>query len=382
MEKAENLIRVLIIYHHLPHYRYDVFRELEDDPTLEVEFVAATRSRDGSIPTIPADLFRTFHPVRNHWIGPVMWQSGLLGILVRRRPDVVVFLGDASYLTTWLGSLLSRALGSHILFWTIGWHKPDASFRRIIRIVFYRLADKLLLYGDAGRAIGLDMGFPDTKMSVIYNSSSGPIQQMESDSTALAEFAAKLPPGDRPVATAVIRLNPVKRLDLLVEAAGNLKNRGTDVDVLLVGQGPELAQLTERAHFHGVRLFVPGPAYGDAELGMVYDVTDITVVPSAAGLTVLQSLKFGRPVITDDDIYEQMPESEAIIPGRTGDYFRHGDLQSLTDVMELWLVRRRESRSHTAEQCMASLEDRWSPHAQYLRIRGEIDEALHSRRRN
>lgn len=376
MDAVEKTLRVLVVYHHLPHYRYDVFRELENDPTLEVEFVAANRSRDGSILTIPPDALRTFHPVKNHWLGQVLWQSGLLSLLVRRRPDVVIFLGDASYLTTWLGSLLGRAIGSRILFWTIGWLRPDAGLRRIVRLAFYRLADELLLYSDVGRSIGLSMCYPAAKMAVIYNSSSGPFQQKKADPSALAEFAAKLPPGDRMVATAVIRLNAVKRLDLLIEAAGILRSRGTDVDVLLVGEGPELARLTELARSKDVRLYAPGSAYGDALLGKVYEVTDVTVVPSVAGLTVLQSLKFGRPVITHDNMHAQAPECEAIIPGRTGDYYHYGDIQSLANVMEVWLGRQRESRADTAQQCVASIEDRWSPHAQYCLIRSEIDELL------
>ena len=311
-----------------------------------------------------------------------MWQSGLIGILVRRRPDIIIFLGDASYLSTWLGALLGRALGARILFWTIGWFQPEAGLRRIFRLLFYRLAHGLLLYGHVARTIGLEMGYPDMKMSVIYNSSSGPVQHLEADPMALDEFAANLPLGDRPVATAVIRLTTVKRLDLLIEAAGILRDRGTEVDVLLVGEGPELSRLTHQAYRRGVRLFTPGPAYGEAHLRKVYDVTDVTVVPSAAGLTVLQSLKFGRPVITDDSVHTQMPESEAVMVGRTGDYYHQGDAQSLANVMGMWLARQRQSRAETAGQCIASIEDRWSAHSQYRRIRAEIVRPSHKRLRD
>lgn len=373
----EMTTRVMVVYHHLPHYRRAIFQELENDATLEVEFVAANQSRDGSIPTIPTNELGSFHPVTNHWVGRFMWQSGLLGLLIRRRPDVVIFLGDASYVTTWLGSLLGRALGSRVLFWTIGWHKPEAGVRRIVRILFYRLAHQLLLYGNVARGIGLEMGYPATRMSVIYNSSSAPSPLLATDPESLDEFATKLPSGDRPVATAVIRLNRVKRLDMLVQAASLLRSRGTDVDVLLVGEGPELAKLTDQARSLGVRLYTPGVAYGDAALARVYGVTDVTVVPSVAGLTVLQSLRYGRPVITHDNIYDQAPESEAITPGRTGDYYHYGDVESLANVMEVWLTHRRASREYTAAQCMASIQDRWSPHAQCRLIRAEIH-ALHT----
>lgn len=376
METANGSVRVLIVYQHLPHYRYDVFRELEDDPALNVEFVAAPHSRDGSIPTIPFEALRTVHAVRNHWVGPFMWQSGLLGILLRRRPHIVIFLGDVSYLTTWLGAFLSRLLGSRILFWTMGWRKQETGIRRVVRLTFYRLADKLMLYGHVGQSIGIEMGFPPAKIAVIYNSSSGPVEGSETDPQALADFTTKLPTGQRPVATAVTRLKPGKRLGLLIEAAAVLRSEGTDVDVVLVGEGPELARLTAQAQACGVRLYTPGPAYEDASLRKIYDVTDVTVLPSAAGLTVLQSLKFGRPVITDDKTEEQGPESEAIIAGETGDYYRHGDVRSLVNVLDRWLTRQSESRANTAARCLASIDAKWSAHSQCRLIREQIDTAM------
>ncbi len=373
--------RVLIVYQHLPHYRYDVFRLLEDEPSVQVEFAAAAQSRDGSIPTIPSRALRVVHVVRNRWCGRMLWQSGLLGLLVRTRPDTVIFLGDAAYLSTWLGALGCRLSGIQVLFWTHGWVAPDSGVKRIVRLTFYHLADKLLLYGETARAIGKEMGFPLGRMVVIYNSSSGPIPEQTVAATAphraarpptLSMFLSSLPPADRPVVTAVIRLNPSKRLDLLIEAAAVLRARGLTTDVLLVGEGPALAGLKEQARALGVRLYAPGPAYDDAALNAVYCVSDVTVVPSIAGLTVLQSLKFGCPVITHDNIYAQMPESEAIIPGTTGSYYSFGNAESLADSISEWVSRPAKARVLTSLECKASITERWSPEAQHLRIISEI----------
>ena len=353
-------IRVLIVYHHLPHYRYDVFRRLQDHPDLEVEFAAARESSDGSIPTIPPDLLQRFHTLENHWFGPFLWQAGLLRLLVRRRPHVVIFLGVFAYVTTWLGGVLSRARGAGVLFWTIGWHRPERGLRRRFRLAFYGLADRLLIYGVTGREIGAAMGYPRRRMTVVYNSSSDPFAPVPADPAELAAFASRLPPEGQETVAAVIRLNPVKRLDLLVRAAQALRIQGRNVAVLLVGEGPEKSRLADLAAELDVPLYLPGPAYGDEYLSLVYQRSLVTVVPSAAGLTVLQSFKYGRPVITHDNLYEQMPECEAIVNGETGELYAYGDLDSLTAALSRWLDRQHKHADVTAARCRAMVKAPWS----------------------
>jgi glycosyltransferase involved in cell wall biosynthesis len=62
----------------------------------------------------------------------------------------------------------------------------------------------------------------------------------------------------------------------------------------------------------------------------------VTVSPGKVGLTALQSLAYGTPVITHDDPEAQGPEWEAIMPGRTGDFFRRGDVADLARVIRAW----------------------------------------------
>ena len=159
---------------------------------------------------------------------------------------------------------------------------------------------------------------------------------------------------------AVIRLNPVKRLDLLIRAAAELRAAGRPVEVLLVGDGPARMDLVALAADLGVPLWLPGAAYGEAELGLAYARIRVTVVPSAAGLTVLQSFRYGRPVITHDQMDEQMPECEAIVPGRTGALYAYADPDDLRDVLADWLDRQRDDPAGTAAACRQVLTAAWN----------------------
>ena len=125
-----------------------------------------------------------------------------------------------------------------------------------------------------------------------------------------------------------------------------------------------------------MRLYLPGAAYTSSQLESVYKHIDITVVPSAAGLTVIQSLQFGRPVVTHSDVYNQMPEFEAIVPGVTGDLFTRGDAEGLADVLERWVKRSSLERELIEDACRAAVRERWSPQAHASRIMEQLAPAL------
>lgn len=353
--------RVLVVYQHLPHYRNGVFLELQRDATVEYEFAADTRSRDGSIPTIPTAPLRRFHRLINHWYGPALWQAGLVRLVTRTRYQAVIFLGDAAYLSTWVAAALCRATGVQVLYWTTGWHRPDRGLRRQIRQTFYRIAHVLMLYGDVGRKFGVAVGFPAERMTVIGNSHSSHLSELEQSSPAeLAELAQLLPEPGSEVATAVIRLNPEKRLDLLIRAAGQLRDRGRPITVMLVGDGPERGRLRDLATELGVDLRLVGPIYANDKLALIYQRTTVTVVPVYAGLTSIQSLTHGRPVITSDNECNQAPESECVRPGITGGLYRDGSVDSLATTIGHWLDRMGADGEAVANDCREEIRTRWS----------------------
>lgn len=369
--------RVLVVYQHLPHYRSGVFAELERLPDVAYEYAAGTASRDGTIPTIEPSRLRRFHPLTNRWFGPFLWQSGLLRVLWRERHGAVVFLGDAAYLSTWVGAALCRLRRRPVLFWTIGWHRPDTGLRKHVRLAFYRLADVLLLYGHTGARIGARMGYPPDRMVIIGNSHTSSVAtsgvEHEID---IEDLDALLPGDDVDVVTAVVRHNRSKRLDLLIRAAAHLSNAGRKVVVVLVGTGPESGDLQRLADDLGVDVRMAGPIYAEEKLRLVYERTQVSVVPVNAGLTAIQSLSYGRPVITSDDEYNRAPESECIRPGHTGGYYVDGSPESLAEVIAEWLDRVRAEPEAVAQACQEEIRARWSPAAHAAAIHSAVLEAL------
>jgi len=129
VKTAPGPVDVLVVYQHLPHYRYGVFKALQEDQRLRVRYCADLESKDGSIATIRPEQVDRFTRLRNVWLGPILVQVGIFRAILTHRPAVVVFLGDYRYLTTWVASVVARALRVRVLFWTQGWrmHESDAT---------------------------------------------------------------------------------------------------------------------------------------------------------------------------------------------------------------------------------------------------------------
>lgn len=345
--------RVLIVYPHLPHYRLGVFTALDARPDLDVTFASSTTGRDG-IATLPPSTVKRHTALSNRYAGNVLWQHGLIRLVATRDYDAVILLGNAAHVSSWLAAVIARARRRKVVFWTIGWHRPDAGLRKAVRLAFYRLAHQLWLYGDHGRRIGISMGFPADRLVVVRNSND--LRGSGSTSASTAEKSA--------IVGLVARLTPAKRVEQLIEAAAVLRGRGSPVRVVLAGEGPATSALRSLA----VRLDVPvdfvGPLYDPADLSAFYAPLSVTCIPAAAGLSVIQSLGHGVPVVTDDDDDSQMPEAEAVIPDLTGSRFSAGDIGDLAHELQFWIDEMATRPDEVAGACRDEVRARWNAETQ------------------
>lgn len=366
--------KILVVYPHLPHYRFGVFQKMSLSKRYEFEFAAGPSSRDGSIPCLTANDVERFAALRNTWIGPILWQHGLLRLISSGRFDGVIFLGDASHASTWAATILCRLRRIKTFFWTIGWHRVDKGPKRNLRNLFYRLADGLMLYGYSGIKLGLQNGFTKKNAWVIGNSQESKLNgSFVKSELEVSAFIAALPTSPSPKIGAVVRLNRVKRLDLLLEAIALLRSQDYDFEVLLIGEGPAREELHEQAKRLGVPLFMPGAAYDEREISAAYELISVTVIPVWAGLSAVQSLTHGRPVVTTDDICQQAPESECIRDGITGMFFEEGSIESLAECILACHKMRIQNPDKFEEAAKEELNSRWTSDAHALAIETVLD---------
>ena len=321
---AERL-SVDIVYHFLPSYRESVFRELLAADDLDVRLVSGV-SRP-SQEHVPVAESLPYTSVTNRWLGMVLWQSGLFTELRRRKPDVVIFLGSWNFASTWVMALLARLSGRTVLFWTHGWQVEEVGARSVVRRAFYRLADGLLLYGERAQAIGQSQGFDPGRLFVVGNSLS--VEAPAADRAIATDT-------DPPMILWVARLLDSKRLDLLIDAFVRARQRGHELRLVVVGEGPAERPAVDDATAEHVDYL--GAIHDDEVLRDLFDRASVVAIPASAGLTVLHALLHGTPVVVNDDPRDNGPEYEFVDVGRNGSTFPAGDAEALADELIRWTV--------------------------------------------
>jgi len=123
---------------------------------------------------------------------------------------------------------------------------------------------------------------------------------------------------------------------------------------MLVGDGPEREALSQLAARRGVCVEFRGECYDEDTLRVLTSNACATVSPGKVGLTAMQSLAYGTPVITHGDLDSQMPEVEVVLPGTNGDFFVKGSVESLATTINNWAAYKGD-RSELARTCIESL---------------------------
>ncbi len=325
--------RVVVLYHYFAHYREAVIRELLEHGEHRYDFAGDTVDDGKGIRltgAIPPDRFIRAKCRR---LGPLMFQPRAIGLALSGRYDTLIMLGNAMWPATWLAAIIGRLRGKRVLFWTHGWQKREPGLKGAFRNAFYRLAHGLLLYGHNAKCVGLACGFEPDRLHVIYNSLDYRAQEQTRaslDPDAVAATRRKVYGGDdHPAVMTITRLQPAKKLGMLIEAATECDRRGRPVSLLFVGDGPERDRLESLARERGVRAHFAGAVYDERVIAEYFAASDLCVIPGPAGLTVMHSLAYGTPFITNDDASSQMPEFEAVVHGVNGALFRAGDTADL-----------------------------------------------------
>ena len=361
-----------------PHYRAPVLRALKASERYDFDFFGSHEPVHG-IDAFTGDDEVEIRPIGFHPSprGGVM--SGLWDPVFSRRYDVLILIGNPHYRQTWLAAVIGRLTGKRVLFWAHGWLRRESRPKALVRNFYYGLADGVLVYSDRARDLAQASGFPPDRVTPIYNSldwnaSTANYERLKGiDRSALRESMGLK--ADSAVLICTARLTPLCRFHLLLEAAAVMGRQGRPVQVLLVGEGPERASLEQQAADLGVDARFLGAIYDEEKLSRLFHAADATVSPGKVGLTAMHSLSYGVPVVTHGELDDQMPEVEAITAGRTGAFFRPGEVQDLVraigDVLS-WPTAKDQIRA----DCRAAIEARYTPARQAALIEGALDDVL------
>ena len=359
-------MKLCLIYNFAQHYRTSIFKLIDQeydcsfvfgDKYLNVKKMDYSLLR-GEITEVPTKRLG----------GGWLYRPGVQKYL-RKDFDCYLMLGESRVLSTWLFCLRAKLFypRKRVYFWSHGWYGKEGRMERLLKRILFKLPNGgVFLYGDYARELMIKEGFNPDKLYTIHNSLAydeqvAVRQQLSKTSVYQDHFG-----NENPNLIFVGRLTKIKKLDMVLKAMAQLKSKGERFNMTFIGGGDVKEELDTLACELGLQenVWFYGPCYDEKVLGEMIFNADLCVSPGNIGLTAMHSLVFGTPAITHDDFPHQMPEFEAIREGKTGTFFKNGDVDSLAEGISHWFENHKNDREAVRQECMREIDDNWTPQFQ------------------
>lgn len=302
------------------------------------------------------------HPTSNHL-------NGLLAFELRRRFRLPVVYEVRGFPT----EPMARGLRSRVL-------SENWVARKRLEEQCWRDADRVVTLAEVMKAHIVSRGVPAEKVVVVPNAvEAAAFAPGPGDHRLRAEL--RIPRADTVVGY-VSTLNAYEGVVFLIDAVARLSREDRPVSALIVGDGPELERLRQRARELGIedRVHLVGRVPHD-EITRYYSLIDLFVVPRldqppcqlVTPLKPYEAMASGCPLVVS-----RLPAlQEMIIEGETGVSFRPEDAESLAEVLRTLLddPERRETLARNALEWVRTNRS-WSSNAErYIELYAELGAA-------
>lgn len=345
-------------------YRQSIYLRIDDAFDCDWYF----EDTDNKLAVFDTAKLKRVKILHSRMFGPFYWVCGMLLLLFRKEYTHFLMMGHSRNLSTFCFLILKRLLcpKKKTYLWTHGVYGKESRGELLWKKCLLGSADELLIYGDYACHLMEHIGFASDRLHAIHNSLSYDVQLKLRNQLTQSDVYQSYFGNTHPVIIFIGRLNPVKKLPMLVDAISKLKERGEIYNLILVGDGPDKERLQSLAKEKGVlsQMWFYGACYDERKNAELIYNADICVAPGNIGLTAIHVLMFGCPAITHNDFAYQMPEFEVIKPKVTGDFFMRDDIASLVYVLSEWFVVNRNRREEIRKACYGVIDSQWTPQYQ------------------
>lgn len=267
---------VLILQDVLAHYRRPLFDELAKYYRVTILHSSRT-ARTG---------FNHFDEIiiPELKIGPIHLQNAISIYRIKQQFDVVISMCDLRWPAYILPFIWRCSLK-----WILWGHRYSSRpFVNVVRDLLLKKADRILLYSEEDVSTMIKRGVDPNKICIAPN-------------TVYIPNHADMSGADKSSFLFVGRLQPRKRIDLLIRAFSEIQDRIPRNIVLdIVGGGLLEPQLQNLAIRLGIakKVIFHGPVFDSIKLAGLFSRAYAYVSPGPVGLGVLHSFAYGVPVVT------------------------------------------------------------------------------------
>jgi len=365
-------MKVCQIYNIASHYRAAIYSLI--DRTYDCDMYCSKKFND--INTLDYSLLSgNVKELRTIRCGSISYQVGVPSLAFKKY-DVYLVTGDTWSVSTWLFLLLSRIFNRKVYLWTHGLLGREKGIRQKLNVLFIKLATGAFIYSNRSKQLLVSAGVSADILYVIHNSLDYDTQlAIRRHIKPSPIFANHFSSGSKTIIF-IGRLTRVKRLDVLIDALSVLNKTANVFNLVLVGTGQDRPFLEEKVNKLELQdcVWFYGASYNEESNAELIYNADLCVAPGNIGLTAMHTMVYGTPCISNNDYDSQMPEHEAIIAGKTGDFFDKDDVDSLVATIKRWFENHKD-RETVRKDCYEEIDARWTPEFQLNVIKEVFDNA-------
>lgn len=356
--------RICCIFNIGSHYREPIYRAITENFNCHFYFGDKV---DGDIKKINYETFPKFKKElkRINLIGNFYWLKNSVQLAFEPYKTYII-TGEIYCVSSWFLALFCRMKGKHVITWTHGWYGKEGIVKKIIKKLYFKMSNNILLYGNYAKQLMIKEGFNEKKLHVIHNSLDYDKQLVIRNSMHATEIYKEHFGNENNTLIFIGRLTEVKRIDLLLEAIASLKEQGKEYNLVLVGDGvmrKDLEEITTKLNI-AKQVWFYGACYDENKNAELIYNADLCVSPGNVGLTAMHTMMFGTAVATHDTFCRQMPEFEAIKEGKTGTFFKINDAASIADSISSWFKKHSGNREEVRQECYKEIDTQWNPYFQ------------------
>ena len=307
-------MKVVLVHRVLQHWRTPVFRRLASWPGID--FVALHGSDFPGTKTVNGrDLSGFEH--REMWtlrvvsrisaqreIAFPLWPS-LPYWLVRERPDVILAEGGSNLVSAFVLVFCAGLLRVPVVWWSLGEipHPGPLSwsqrlFRTLTRFL-ERRCSAYLGFSSMARDYFVRCGYPPEKQFIAVNcvDTDAVLERLEAARAQSGALRDRLGLTGKQVLLFVGALAPYKRVEDLIDVYARLRQRRSDLRLVVVGDGQHRTVLEEHARAVAAEDVIFTGEVIDG-VGPYFELGDVLVLPGLGGLAIPERVDLSRSSLT------------------------------------------------------------------------------------
>lgn len=355
-------MKVCCVFNYNPLYRYPIYHAMAEKFDCDFYFGDTVFQPLESFDAKRLKGFKGFIKAKKTRFKSFVWHSGILPIFNPKYTHYIL-TGDSTMIVNWLIIVYSKIFSKKVFLWTHGVKTEISKFStRFLYKSFFKHVTGILMYNHYNCRFMKLLGCKEDRLHVIHNSLDTPLQSSNYEKLKKSNVYYNYFGNDNPTLIYIGRIQRVKKTEQILDAMLLLKERGKNLNLIVVGENVDdelfLKKLEEYQLQSNVWMY--GPCFDESvNSELIYNAA-VCVSPGNVGLTCIHVLSYGTPVITNDNFSIQMPEYEAIVKGKSGDFFEEDNIVDLANKIEYWTTLTEEQRILCRDVARSTILNEWS----------------------